>query len=56
MLELGTPKLGFLVTSGNIDSMVNHYTVNKNRRNKNRRKYNFCNSATIEQKNRNRLR
>lgn len=34
MLELGTPKLGFLVTSGNIDSMVNHYTVNKNRRNK----------------------
>jgi len=31
-LKLGTPKLGFLVTSGNIDSMVNHYTVNKKRR------------------------
>ena len=26
------PRLGFLVTSGNIDSMVNHYTVNKKRR------------------------
>lgn len=29
---LGKPKLGFLVTSGNIDSMVNHYTVAKKRR------------------------
>ena len=28
----GRPKLGFLVTSGNIDSMVAHYTVNKRRR------------------------
>ncbi|MEN8904791.1 MAG: YgiQ family radical SAM protein, partial [Clostridiales bacterium] len=26
---LGKPKLGFLITSGVIDSMVNHYTVNK---------------------------
>ena len=29
---LGEPRLGFLVTSGNIDSMVNHYTVAKRRR------------------------
>ncbi|MDR5658501.1 YgiQ family radical SAM protein [Serpentinicella sp. ANB-PHB4] len=29
---LGKPKLGFLVTAGNIDSMVNHYTVAKKRR------------------------
>lgn len=29
---LGTPKLGFLVTSGNLDSMVNHYYVSKKRR------------------------
>ncbi|MBQ4092488.1 MAG: YgiQ family radical SAM protein, partial [Firmicutes bacterium] len=28
----GRPNLGFLVTSGNIDSMVAHYTVNKRRR------------------------
>lgn len=28
----GRPRLGFLVTSGNIDSMVAHYTVNKRRR------------------------
>ena len=28
----GTPKLGFLVTAGNLDSMVSHYTVNKKRR------------------------
>lgn len=33
-LELGTPRLGFLVSSGNIDSMVNHYTVSKRRRGK----------------------
>lgn len=25
----GEPRLGFLVSSGNMDSMVNHYTVNK---------------------------
>lgn len=29
---LGEPRLGFLVTSGNMDSMVNHYTVSKKRR------------------------
>ncbi len=28
-MRLGKPKYGFLVSSGNIDSMVNHYTVNK---------------------------
>lgn len=27
--KLGTPRLAFLVTAGNMDSMVNHYTVNK---------------------------
>ncbi len=27
--KLGTPKLFFAVTSGNMDSMVNHYTANK---------------------------
>lgn len=27
--EFGVPRLGFLVSSGNIDSMVNHYTVGK---------------------------
>ncbi len=26
---LGRPRLGFLVSAGNMDSMVNHYTVNK---------------------------
>ncbi len=30
--KLGPPRLGFLVTSGNIDSMVNHYTVAKKKR------------------------
>lgn len=30
----GEPRLGFLVSSGNIDSMVNHYSVNKRRRDK----------------------
>lgn len=30
----GTPRLGFLVTAGNMDSMVNHYTVSKKRRGK----------------------
>ena len=28
----GRPKLGFLVSAGNMDSMVNHYTVAKKRR------------------------
>ncbi|MDF2891542.1 MAG: radical protein [Clostridia bacterium] len=28
----GRPRLGFLITSGNIDSMVNHYTVAKKKR------------------------
>lgn len=28
----GKPRLGFLVCAGNMDSMVNHYTVNKKRR------------------------
>ena len=28
----GEPRLGFLVCAGNMDSMVNHYTVNKKRR------------------------
>ncbi|MDF2530727.1 MAG: YgiQ family radical protein [Clostridia bacterium] len=30
--ELGRPRLGFLVASGNIDSMVNHYTTSKKKR------------------------
>ena len=30
--RLGKPRLGFLVSSGNIDSMVNHYTAAKKRR------------------------
>lgn len=30
--RLGKPRLGFLVTAGNLDSMVNHFTVNKKRR------------------------
>ncbi|MDA3846922.1 MAG: YgiQ family radical SAM protein [Vallitaleaceae bacterium] len=29
---LGKPVLGFMVTAGNIDSMVNHYTVGKKKR------------------------
>ncbi|WP_353894016.1 YgiQ family radical SAM protein [Proteinivorax hydrogeniformans] len=29
---LGKPKYAFLITGGNIDSMVNHYTVSKKRR------------------------
>ena len=29
---LGKPRLGFLVSAGNMDSMVNHYTVSKKRR------------------------
>ena len=31
---LGEPKLGFIVTAGNMDSMVNHYSVSKKRRQK----------------------
>ena len=31
-LEFGRPRLAFLVSSGNIDSMVNHYSVSKRRR------------------------
>lgn len=30
--EFGKPRLGFLVTAGNIDSMVAHYTASKKRR------------------------
>ncbi len=30
--KLGKPRLGFLVNSGNIDSMVNHYTAAKKKR------------------------
>jgi uncharacterized radical SAM protein YgiQ len=33
-MTFGKPKLGFLVTAGNIDSMVNHYTVSNNTRKK----------------------
>ena len=29
---LGEPRLGFLVSGGNMDSMVNHYSVSKKRR------------------------
>lgn len=32
ILALGEPRLGFLVSSGNMDSMVNHYYVSKKRR------------------------
>ncbi|MEW9123208.1 MAG: YgiQ family radical SAM protein [Thermotaleaceae bacterium] len=32
--KLGKPRYGFLITAGNIDSMVNHYTVSKRRREK----------------------
>ena len=32
--QFGEPRLGFLVSAGNIDSMVNHYSVNKRRRDK----------------------
>ena len=28
----GRPRLGFLVSGGNMDSMVNHYSVTKHRR------------------------
>lgn len=32
--KLGKPRLAFLITGGNIDSMVNHYTVAKRKRKK----------------------
>lgn len=32
VLALGEPRLGFLVSAGNMDSMVNHYSVSKKRR------------------------
>ncbi|MEG0423161.1 MAG: YgiQ family radical SAM protein [Erysipelotrichaceae bacterium] len=32
--QFGEPRLGFFVSAGNIDSMVNHYSVNKRRRDK----------------------
>jgi uncharacterized radical SAM protein YgiQ len=32
IMVFGRPRLGFLVAAGNIDSMVNHYTVAKKRR------------------------
>ena len=32
IMEFGEPRLGFLVSSGNMDSMVNHYSVSKKRR------------------------
>ena len=33
-MRFGKPRLGFLVSAGNIDSMVNHYSVAKKRRKK----------------------
>ena len=32
IMEFGEPRLGFLVSAGNMDSMVNHYSVSKKRR------------------------
>lgn len=32
IMALGEPRLGFLVSAGNMDSMVNHYTVAKKHR------------------------
>ncbi|MBE5885549.1 MAG: YgiQ family radical SAM protein [Lachnospiraceae bacterium] len=34
ILSLGIPRLAFLVSSGNMDSMINHYYVSKKRRTK----------------------
>lgn len=34
IMEFGEPRLAFLVTAGNMDSMVNHYSVSKKRRKK----------------------
>lgn len=33
VMIFGEPRLGFLVSAGNMDSMVNHYSVSKRRRN-----------------------
>ncbi len=33
-MRFGKPRLGFLISSGNIDSMVNHYSVSKRKRKK----------------------
>jgi len=33
-IQFGKPNLGFLITSGNLDSIVNNYTVSKRRRDK----------------------
>ncbi|MCC0653157.1 YgiQ family radical SAM protein [Clostridioides sp. ES-S-0001-03] len=33
-MKLGKPRLGFLVNAGNMDSMVNHYSVSKKHRDK----------------------
>ena len=32
IMEFGEPRLAFIVTAGNMDSMVNHYSVSKKRR------------------------
>lgn len=32
IMEYGEPRLGFLVSAGNMDSMVNHYSVSKKKR------------------------
>lgn len=32
--RFGKPRLGFLINSGNVDSMVNHYSVTRHRRNR----------------------
>ena len=32
IMALGEPRLGFLVSGGNMDTMVNHYSVAKKRR------------------------
>ena len=37
--RFGIPRLGFLVSSGNIDSMVDHYSVSKKRRKKDYRRF-----------------
>lgn len=34
VMEYGEPRLGFLVSAGNMDSMVNHYSVSRKRRKK----------------------
>ena len=34
IMALGEPRLGFLVSAGNMDSMVNHYSVSRHRREK----------------------